>query len=296
MAKCHTPYRSLKMFNITARKLREGQLLFYEHASMNKVVGLQDSKQVGAWKWTFTPVTRELTSDEWAQYVREYLTFAQSVHKVSDAFKADLSSLLDALRLPAPKTRAFLKDPVRGALSQSDVEYIVKQVRAASSGGPMPVTHGPDTPLEIAFVGGMAIASPTKGKLHMTSPPGDKRGSGFHKGVDIAMPVGTPLYAVDNGVVTNMENPGGYGHYLMLETPYGSFVYGHLSEFAVKSGSKVIAGQLIAKSGNSGHSSGPHLHFEARKLPNGRRRATDADMHNTALWVKEAKARGLFTQ
>lgn len=89
----------------------------------------------------------------------------------------------------------------------------------------------------------------------------------LHEGVDLVAAVGTPVYAAGDGIVVGAEPKGRYGNWIEIE--HGSklaTVYGHLSAFApgIKAGSEVERGQLIGYSGNTGRSTGPHLHFEIR--------------------------------
>ena len=98
------------------------------------------------------------------------------------------------------------------------------------------------------------------------------RNSGFHSGVDIASPIGTPVFASNSGVVVaaRWENPNnpkqGYGQFVQLKHEDGTqTVYAHLSQIAVRQGDKVEKGIQIAKTGNTGSSTGPHLHYELIK-------------------------------
>lgn len=87
-----------------------------------------------------------------------------------------------------------------------------------------------------------------------------------HEGVDIGMPVGTPVKAADGGKVTFAGWKSGYGKIVIID--HGGNMetrYAHNSELLVKKGDRVYKGQTIAKSGNTGRSTGPHLHFEVRK-------------------------------
>lgn len=92
--------------------------------------------------------------------------------------------------------------------------------------------------------------------------------SAFHKGVDVAVPVGTPIYAITNGTIeTVVNNKGnsttGYGNYVLVKHDDGTqALYAHLSNVLVKVGDLVQGGQLIGSTGNTGKSTGPHLHFE----------------------------------
>ena len=87
----------------------------------------------------------------------------------------------------------------------------------------------------------------------------------FHKGVDISVPLSTPIMAPLEGKVIYSGDRGGYG--LMLEIDHGLGVttrYAHNSKLLVKVGEEVVFGQIIAEVGSTGHSTGPHLHYEIR--------------------------------
>ena len=86
----------------------------------------------------------------------------------------------------------------------------------------------------------------------------------LHSGVDLAAGEGTPVYAADHGKVIVAEDSGnGYGKYIILDHRNGyKTLYGHNSELLVSVGDVVAKGDRIALSGNTGNSTGPHLHFE----------------------------------
>ena len=87
--------------------------------------------------------------------------------------------------------------------------------------------------------------------------------STYHKGVDWATPVGTSVVASSGGTVIRAGWGSGYGYCVYIEHPDGKVTrYGHLSKILVKAGQTVNQGEKIALSGNTGISSGPHLHFE----------------------------------
>lgn len=88
-------------------------------------------------------------------------------------------------------------------------------------------------------------------------------GSSYHKGIDWACPMGTPIMASCGGTVTQAGWSGGYGYCIVIKHPDGKQTrYAHLSRIYVSVGQAVSQGQTIAGSGNSGNSTGPHLHFE----------------------------------
>ena len=90
-----------------------------------------------------------------------------------------------------------------------------------------------------------------------------------HPGIDIAVPMGTPIRAAGGGTVTKTGRDPEYGLFVLLTHTDGyQTMYGHASRLLVADGDEVNAGQVIALSGSTGRSSAPHLHFEIRR--NGR--------------------------
>lgn len=112
------------------------------------------------------------------------------------------------------------------------------------------------------------MASPIKdGKI--TTPFGKKGNmwrTGSHTGVDYAVPQGTDVLAAANGLILKASWGAPFGIHLIqkVEGQKVWVIYAHLSKSLVKPGMTVVKGQHIGESGNSGNSSGPHLHFEAR--------------------------------
>jgi murein DD-endopeptidase MepM/ murein hydrolase activator NlpD len=88
----------------------------------------------------------------------------------------------------------------------------------------------------------------------------------MHQGIDFGVPSGTPVYAAGDGVVEEARWAGGYGRWLKLRHSDGwETGYGHLSGWAVRPGQYVRQGQVVAYSGSTGESTGPHLHYEVIK-------------------------------
>ncbi|MGH7414493.1 MAG: M23 family metallopeptidase, partial [Candidatus Rokuibacteriota bacterium] len=85
----------------------------------------------------------------------------------------------------------------------------------------------------------------------------------FHRGLDISAGRGTPVYAPGSGTVFYAGHGGEYGNVVILDHGHGlRSLYGHLQEARVKHGARVEPGELIALTGNTGRTSGPHLHYE----------------------------------
>lgn len=87
----------------------------------------------------------------------------------------------------------------------------------------------------------------------------------LHEGIDIVNRIGTPVVATAAGRVVDRGRQDGYGWMVVLDHGYGyRTAYGHLDDIKVKKGEEVQRGQIIATLGNSGRSTGPHLHYEVR--------------------------------
>jgi murein DD-endopeptidase MepM/ murein hydrolase activator NlpD len=98
----------------------------------------------------------------------------------------------------------------------------------------------------------------------VTSEYGPRWG-GFHPGIDIAPPYGTPIHAAKDGVVIFAAWNGGYGNFVLIDHGGGLVTgYAHQSQIAVTQGQTVNQGQVIGYEGSTGDSTGPHLHFEVR--------------------------------
>jgi murein DD-endopeptidase MepM/ murein hydrolase activator NlpD len=113
---------------------------------------------------------------------------------------------------------------------------------------------------EAHLFGDLAFVRPAVGRL--TSVFGTRWGVA-HNGIDIAGPIGTPIYALTDGVVEEAGPATGFGLWVVLRHTDGTqSAYGHVNRMFVDVGEKVKAGEEIAEIGNRGYSTGPHLHLE----------------------------------
>lgn len=107
-----------------------------------------------------------------------------------------------------------------------------------------------------------ALSWPAAGQI---SSPFGIRGYSFHPGMDICNAIGTPVHAAKAGLVVAAGWSGGYGYAVDIDHGGGVVTrYGHCSRLLVAAGQKVEAGEEIALMGSTGHSTGPHVHFEVR--------------------------------
>ena len=189
--------------------------------------------------------------------VKHIIKSGDTVSKIATKYEADADDIL------------IFNDISKGdGLKKGDILFvpngIIKPVVAKAS----------------AVVSGKVSVSNTKAPLGyylrpvggpVTSPYGSRKG-GFHPGVDIGVPRGTPVMAAATGIVTKVikgcvegkRSCGGrYGNHIEIQHPNGtSTVYAHMSKTSVSIGQSVSQGEIIGTSGNTGASTGPHLHFE----------------------------------
>jgi murein DD-endopeptidase MepM/ murein hydrolase activator NlpD len=171
-------------------------------------------------------------------------------YKSVDAFYALRSSAMDG-----DATRALSASPDLGRMAN-------------------PLMPGHD----LAGLGGLDLAAaetptlwPVTGPITSSfgereNPFGDGNGEGeFHPGIDISGPLGTPIHATADGVVTAAEVVNGYGREVTIDHGHGvETLYGHMSGFAVTAGQSVSRGQIIGYIGHTGRTTGNHVHYEVR--------------------------------
>ncbi|UVO54441.1 peptidoglycan DD-metalloendopeptidase family protein [Sphingomonas sp. SUN039] len=169
---------------------------------------------------------------------------ASRFHQVAGAMGGPYEPMPSGGTAPAAKGQP---DPAFRALFQSwkRLEQLQQGIVAIPSQRPVDA---------VTFTSGFGVRSdPFRG------------GAAMHAGVDIPGPMGTPIYATADGVVARGEWANGYGN--LVELDHGKGIqtrYGHLSAILVQPGTRVTRGQLIARMGSTGRSTGSHLHYEVR--------------------------------
>jgi murein DD-endopeptidase MepM/ murein hydrolase activator NlpD len=130
----------------------------------------------------------------------------------------------------------------RGEISQAEAQARLSEIAASRA------AREPD------------FVVPTDGRLTTCFC---QRWGTMHWGIDLAAPLGTPIYAAADGVVLRAGPASGYGNAIYIQDADGNVeIYGHMRYYNVAAGDVVSAGEQIAKVGSQGQSTGPHLHFE----------------------------------
>ncbi|NML72126.1 peptidoglycan DD-metalloendopeptidase family protein [Chryseobacterium sp. RP-3-3] len=141
--------------------------------------------------------------------------------------------------------------------NKREVKVMVTPKAAPSAPAPSPAA---------ASTKAVAGNSSAKAPVEKNNPPAEADQIQFHKGLDIAVAFGSDVRAAAAGTVIFSGQKGGYGNCVIVSHGNGlATLYGHLSQLISKVNEKVKVGQVIAKSGNSGRSTGPHLHYEVHK-------------------------------
>ncbi len=170
------------------------------------------------------------------------------------------AAALQPVELPAAEPVAPVDQQVNIALGTALAQGLA--VANTPPPPPAPERASRDRDAAAAESSGAAYVRPGTGRL--TSPFGRRWGR-LHAGIDIAAGVGAPVYATAAGTVKSAGPEGGYGRAVRIVHGDGTVtVYGHMSRLLVSTGQRVAAGEQIGKEGNTGQSTGPHLHFEVR--------------------------------
>lgn len=172
---------------------------------------------------------------------------------------------------PAPTDRAPRKTPTRELPSAAAPSSAAPSPTASSKPAVKPSAkkqvsrslaqrRGTPAPTDNGSTGWTCAIAGCGGTF--TSPFGGRWGR-LHAGDDFATPVGTPLHALHDSTVVKAGFDSGLGNHIELDLGNGIHAeYGHLSVLGVTVGQKLVLGQAIGRSGNTGHSTGPHLHLE----------------------------------
>ena len=191
-----------------------------------------------------------------------YISSNFGVRKNPIPFKTVLASVKSSAAKPvavaavAPEVKA---EPVEKIIEVTDSYGNKREVKVmvtpkAPSAAPAPASSA------------KSVAAGSEKPAEKNNAPAEADQMQFHKGLDIAVAYGSDVVATAAGTVIFSGQKGGYGNCVIVSHGNGlATLYGHLSQLVAKVNDKVKVGQVIAKSGNSGRSTGPHLHYEVHK-------------------------------
>ncbi|MCT2407106.1 peptidoglycan DD-metalloendopeptidase family protein [Chryseobacterium antibioticum] len=166
-----------------------------------------------------------------------------------------------AAAAPKPEVKA---EPVEKIIELTDSYGNKREVKVMVT--PKAAPSAPTPSPAAASTKAVAGNSSAKAPVEKNNPPAEADQMQFHKGLDIAVAFGSDVRSAAAGTVIFSGQKGGYGNCVIVSHGNGlATLYGHLSQLISKVNEKVKVGQVIAKSGNSGRSTGPHLHYEVHK-------------------------------
>jgi murein DD-endopeptidase MepM/ murein hydrolase activator NlpD len=217
---------------------------------------------------------RQANADSAARQARDAMAVAQAAaQQAKQAAEAKLAAEQSAFdrvtaqkaaydkQLKAAQIRLLQLQGARNAYQQWAAQRHAEQVAAAAAAARAAAAAQASAQSSGRVASGTSgYVKPANGQV--SSCFGWRWGA-LHAGVDLAAPIGTPIYAATSGMVRRAGPATGFGLALYIEGDDGAVtVYGHVNRYFVYAGERVSAGEQIAEVGNRGQSTGPHLHFE----------------------------------
>jgi murein DD-endopeptidase MepM/ murein hydrolase activator NlpD len=222
----------------------------------------------------------------WSIFATAQLAAAATAPAASPADVARMQREVQAMQADVKAMKQVAQQ--RYQMTEAEIRRMGLQpdrIKAEGVGGPyepVETTHAADPNFKALFMSWKKLEQLEQGTIAIPSAEpvhGTNFTSGFgvrsdpfkgraamHPGIDLAGPMGTPIYATADGMVDRAEwNSGGYGNLVEIDHGHGIQTrYGHLSRSIVHAGEHVKRGQLIAYMGSTGRSTGSHLHYEVR--------------------------------
>ena len=202
----------------------------------------------------------QVAKNEKSQYVSQLSQEEQDLQEEIDQLTQDNQQILNDIRIAQEKYKKQLEELANKNQSNSSGSL-------SSSGSSSSSSSGGSSTSGTSNAGG--FIRPVNGGTVTCN--GYYSSGRFHGAIDYAISVGTPVYVADDGVVLTTNNlTTSYGTYVVIQHANGLqtwYAHGTPGSICVSPGQTVTQGQMIMKSGNSGNSSGPHLHFEVRRAP-----------------------------
>lgn len=240
---------------LKSKNIANGRLEVLDQDSISNSIYL--SKQANRYSQYLMDLQMKLLQVPLGMPTDGYISSNFGVRKNPIPFKKVLASVSPS----KPETPAATTPEVKAV----PVEKIIEVTDSYGNKREVKVMVTPKSPASSANSATQNVATSTK-PTEKNNPPAEADQMQFHKGLDIAVPFGSDVIATAAGTVIFSGQKGGYGNCVIVSHGNGlATLYGHLSQLVAKTNDKVKVGQVIAKSGNSGRSTGPHLHYEVHK-------------------------------
>ncbi|WP_185226469.1 M23 family metallopeptidase [Chryseobacterium indologenes] len=244
---------------LRSKDISNEKLMMLDQDSISNSIYL--SKQANRYSQYLMDLQKKLMEVPLGMPTDGYISSNFGVRKNPIPFKTVYASVKShststaAVAAPQPEVKA---EPVEKIVELTDSYGNKREVKVMVT--PKAAPTAPTTAQTVA------TNAPKAGPAEKNNPPAEADQMQFHKGLDIAVAFGSDVRAAAAGTVIFSGQKGGYGNCVIVSHGNGlATLYGHLSQLVSKVNDKVKVGQVIAKSGNSGRSTGPHLHYEVHK-------------------------------
>ncbi|ASE64005.1 M23 family peptidase [Chryseobacterium indologenes] len=249
---------------LRSKDISNEKLMMLDQDSISNSIYL--SKQANRYSQYLMDLQKKLMEVPLGMPTDGYISSNFGVRKNPIPFKTVYASVKShststaAVAAPQPEVKA---EPVEKIVELTDSYGNKREVKVMVTPKAAPVASAPTAPTTAQTV---ATNASKAGPAEKNNPPAEADQMQFHKGLDIAVAFGSDVRAAAAGTVIFSGQKGGYGNCVIVSHGNGlATLYGHLSQLVSKVNDKVKVGQVIAKSGNSGRSTGPHLHYEVHK-------------------------------
>ncbi|MDR6371796.1 murein DD-endopeptidase MepM/ murein hydrolase activator NlpD [Chryseobacterium bernardetii] len=252
---------------LKSKDITNEKLMMLSQDSISNSIYL--SKQANRYSQYLMDLQKKLMQVPLGMPTDGYISSNFGIRKNPIPFKTVFASVRSSAATEAkPTVAAAAKpevkaEPVEKIIELTDSYGNKREVKVMVTPKATPVASAP-TPSATKTVAGTTTAKTAVAEKN--NPPAEADQMQFHKGLDIAVAYGSDVRAAAAGTIIFSGQKGGYGNCVIVSHGNGlATLYGHLSQLVAKVNDKVKVGQVIAKSGNSGRSTGPHLHYEVHK-------------------------------
>jgi murein DD-endopeptidase MepM/ murein hydrolase activator NlpD len=244
---------------LKSKDISNGRLTVLSKDSISNSIYL--AKQANRYSQYLMDLQKKLMQVPLGMPTDGYISSNFGIRKNPIPFKTVYASVKSNVAAPvtvsAPEVKA---EPVEKIIEVTDSYGNKREIKVMVTPKAAPAVASASTSTK------SSVATTSKTSTEKNNAPAEADQMQFHKGLDIAVAFGSDVKAAAAGTVIFSGQKGGYGNCVIVSHGNGlATLYGHLSQLVSRVNDKVKVGQVIAKSGNSGRSTGPHLHYEVHK-------------------------------